>query len=101
MISAITNTPDFGPEPGISQPDPVDSTANTFAAFLDQLSKDIDVSKEDTGKMIEDLTAWMLNPPPTPQVAPQPAAPGVFGPSEEYEKRLIFSEEKMQEGLLG
>ena len=67
MISAITNSPDFGPDPGISQTTPVEPATNAFTEILDQLSNNISVSKEEGSKMVEDLIAYMLNPPPTPQ----------------------------------
>ena len=102
MISAINDSADFGPWPEISQPEAVDSTPNAFMAILDQItSKDAGVSPKDAGKMVQDLLAWISTPPLTPQVAPQPAAPGVFGVNEEYQKNVNFSMEPMEEALLG
>ncbi len=102
MISAINDSPDFGPWPEISQSEAVDSAPNAFTAFLDQIiSKDTGASPEDAGKKVQDLMAWISSPPPTPKVAPQPAAPGVFGVNEEYQKNVKFSMEPMEEALLG
>lgn len=82
MISAIQNSPFFGQGQGVSQSKSAASQPNTFQTFLDQLSKDPGVSKEEGSKAVKDLLAWIANPPRNEQVAPEPAAEGVFGPNE-------------------
>lgn len=82
MISAIQNSPFFGQGQGVSQSKSEASQLNTFQTFLDQLSKDPGVSKEEGSKAVKDLLAWIANPPRNEQVAPEPAAEGVFGPNE-------------------
>jgi len=84
-------SPNFRSDLGVSPSNPADSAPNTFAALLDQVSKDTGVSQkekdtgvsqEEAGATIDDLIAWMMSPPPSPIVESQPAAPGVFGPDE-------------------
>jgi len=82
MISAINNSLFFGSGQGVSQSKSEASQLNTFQTFLDQLSKDPGVSKEEGSKAVKDLLAWIANPPRNEQVAPEPAAEGVFGPNE-------------------
>ena len=83
MISAIQNSPFFGQGQGVSQSKSEASQLNTFQTFLDQLStKDPGVSKEEGSKAVKELLAFIANPPRNEQVAPEPAAEGVFGPNE-------------------
>ena len=102
MITSITNSPDYGPERVVTQPAPVEPVSDSsFMELLDRMSNSVSVSQEVGCKMVKDLSAWMLNPLLTSQVAPEPAAPGVFGPYDDYETAPVSSTEPMKEGLLG